>query len=138
LPIQLTEQHFARRLAWLASLPLPDNVVKEAIGRFVETNGFSQSKQGREANGRTPARRGAAMLTGIKQAVLKVIPQLEGNFTYHEIQRGFEHIKYLPDTKNPASSIGRVLRALTKETKVVLVQKGTAGEPSIFKKAQAH
>ncbi len=134
MPIQLTEQHFARRLAYLASLPLPDSVVKDAIGRFVETNGFSQPKQGREGSERAPARRGAAIPTGIKQAVLKVIPTLQGEFTYHEVERGFEQIKYQLDTKNPAGSIGRVLRVLTKEAKIVLVQKGTAGEPSRFKR----
>lgn len=137
MTIPLTEQHFARRLAWLASLPLPDSVVKEAIGRFVETNGFSKPKNGREVIGRAPARRGAAIPTGIKRAVLKVLLTLDGEFSYHDIERGFEQIKYPLDVKNPASSIGRVLRTLTKEGKLILVQKGTAGEPSIFKKSPA-
>jgi hypothetical protein len=137
LPNQLTQEHYARRLATLASLPLPDDLVKDAIVKFVEANGLSQSKNGHEADSGGSARRGAAVLTGIKEAVLKVISMLDGEFTYREVQRGFGPVGYQPDTKNLASSIGRVLRNLAKEGTLVPIRKGVGGDPSVFKRVSA-
>ena len=79
--------------------------------------------------------RGAIWDTGITKALEKLLPTLQGDFTYTEVVDRLNEDGYQIMSTNPRTAVGRVLRRLTAKHKIIQVRRGIAGEPNVYRLA---
>jgi hypothetical protein len=132
--VQIVEEHLSalRALQKIARQPIALEVMRLVVQEHFGGNGHAVRATPTE---RAVERRGAIWVTGIKEAVEKVIPTLRGEFTYLDIIDGLGKNDYQIAAKNRRTAVGRVLLKLVDKKTILLVQKGIASNASVYRLA---
>jgi hypothetical protein len=79
-----------------------------------------------------PAKWSPILDTGITDAIEKVLPQVEGKFNWIDIKTLLTRDGYEIRSKNPRTSISRVLHNFVMRQVLDVVENGSGGSPSVY------
>lgn len=133
-PVQIVEEHLValRALQKIARQPIALEVMRLVVQEHFAPNSHATPPP---ANERAAERRGAIWDTGIKEAIDKIISRVKGEFSYQEVIDELSKDRYQIASTRPRTAVGRVLRKLVDDQTIILVRKGIAGHPSIYRLA---
>jgi hypothetical protein len=136
-PFQIVEEQISalHTLRKISRQPLALEAMRLIVLEHYGLNGVANGATQKPANGRAPERRGAIWDTGITKAIEKILPTLQGEFSYNEVAEALEKDGYQIIATNARTAIGRVLRRLATRRKITLSRRGIAGEPSFYRLA---